>query len=74
MEVMVLYLSFHTLFLLVFKTTVAFALKSLSGRSNETVSSHNFLPNPAMHDCFTYILTLGFFSHLFFNDSYDVLV
>lgn len=62
MAVMVLYLSFHLIVLLVFKTTVALAFKSLSGCCNETFSFHNFLPNPAMHDLFTCILTL-WFSH-----------
>lgn len=58
--VTVLYLSSHLIFSLVFKATVALALISLSGCCNKTFFFHHFLPNPAMHDLFTWNVTLQF--------------
>lgn len=55
-----LYLSFYFTFCWSSETTVALALNSSWGCCNETFSFHNFLPNPAMHDLFTCILTLQF--------------
>lgn len=58
--VTVLYLLSHLIFSLVFKATVALALISLSGCCNKTFFFHHFLPNPAMHDLFTWNVTLQF--------------